>query len=95
MIQPVYCRHILAYAPEKFTRFARVVFGADTAGAGLDALEALIRDCGLPTKLGQLEAKTPITPEILRAVADSSNIIKCNPRELTHDEIYDILTECL
>lgn len=95
VIQPVYCRHILADAPEKFTRFARVVFGADTAGAGLDALEALIRDCGLPTKLGQLEAKTPITPEILRAVADSSNIIKCNPRELTHDEIYDILTECL
>lgn len=95
VIQPVYCRHILADAPEKFTRFAQVVFGADTAGAGLDALEALIRDCGLPTKLGQLEAKTPITPEILRAVADSSNIIKCNPRELTHDEIYDILTECL
>lgn len=95
VIQPVYCRHILADAPEKFTRFARVVFGADTAEAGLDALEALIRDCGLPTKLGQLEAKTPITPEILRAVADSSNIIKCNPRELTHDEIYDILTECL
>lgn len=95
VIQPVYYRHILADAPEKFTRFAQAVFGADTAEAGLDELDKLVRDCGLPTKLGQLETTTPITSELLRAVADSSNIIKCNPRELTHDEIYDILTECL
>ena len=91
----MYYRHILADAPEKFTRFAQAVFGADTAEAGLDELDKLVRDCGLPTKLGQLETTTPITSELLRAVADSSNIIKCNPRELTHDEIYDILTECL
>lgn len=95
VIQPMYYRHILADAPEKFARFASVVFGVDTPEAGLDALESLIRDCGLPTKLDQLEVKTPITNEILRAVADSSNIIKCNPRTLTYDEIYEILTECL
>ena len=95
VIQPVYYRHIVGDAREKFTRFAQVVFGVDTAEAGLYALETLIVDCGLPTKLSQLEVKTPITDEILRAVADSSNIIKCNPRPLTHDEVYDILTECL
>lgn len=95
VIQPVYYRHILADAPEKFGRFAKAVFGVETAEAGLDALEALIRDCGLPARLSELEVKTPITDEILRAVADSSNIIKCNPRALTHDEIYEILTECL
>ena len=95
VIQPVYYRHILGDAREKFTRFAGEVFGAGTPEAGLDALDRLIRDCGLPTRLGQLEVSTPITDEFLRAVADSSNIIKCNPRELTHDEIYEILTECL
>ena len=95
VIQPVYYRHIVGDAREKFTRFAQVVFGVGTAESGLYALETLIVDCGLPTKLSQLEVKTPITDEILRAVADSSNIIKCNPRPLTHDEVYDILTECL
>ena len=95
VIQPVYYRHIVGDAREKFTRFAQVVFGVGTAESGLYALETLIVDCGLPTKLSQLEVKTPITDEILRAVADSSNIIKCNPRSLTHDEVYDILTECL
>ena len=33
--------------------------------------------------------------EVLRKVADSCNIIKCNPRELDHEEIYQILMECL
>ena len=36
-----------------------------------------------------------ITPEILRKVADTCNIIKSNPKELTRDEIYDILLECM
>ena len=31
VIQPVYYRHILKDAEEKFTRFAKAVFGADTA----------------------------------------------------------------
>lgn len=56
VIHPVYYRHIVKDAPEKFERFAK---------------------------------------EVLRKVADSCNIIKCNPRELDHEEIYQILMECL
>lgn len=95
VIQPVYCRHIVKDADGKFTRFAREVFGADSAEAGIDALNAFIKECGLPTKMGELKSRVAITPELLRQVADTSNIIKCNPRELTRDEIYDILCECL
>lgn len=95
VIQPVYYRHILKDAPEKFTRFAKVVFDADTAKAGLDALESLIKKCGLPTKMSQLKSTVEITPEVLRQTADTCNIIKCNPRELGRDEIYEILMECL
>ena len=36
-----------------------------------------------------------ITPEVLRKVADTCNIIKCNPRELARDEVYEILMECM
>lgn len=95
VIQPVYYRHILKDAEEKFTRFAKAVFGVDTAEEGLTALEDFIGECGLPTKMGQLHSRVEITPEVLRKVADTCNIIKCNPRELDREEIYQILTECL
>lgn len=95
VIHPAYYRHIVKDAQEKFTRFAREVFGMDTAEAGVEALAVLIKECGLPTKLGELKSRVEITPEILRKVADTSNIIKSGPRELSRDEIYEILCECL
>ena len=33
--------------------------------------------------------------ELLRQVADSCNVIACNPRKLSREEIYEILMECL
>lgn len=95
VIQPVYYRHILKDAEEKFTRMAQVVFGVKTAAEGLDALDALIHDCGLPTKMHELHSVVEITPELLRQVADTCNIIQCNPRALSRDEIYDILCACM
>ena len=95
VIHPVYYRHILPDAKDKFTRFAKEVFGVDTAKEGLDALAGFIKKCGLPTKLGELRSKARITPELLRHVADTCNIIKCNPRELDREEIYEILCECM
>ena len=95
VIQPAYYRHIVKDAPEKFTRFAKVVFDVDTAEAGIEALSDFIKACGLPTKMGELTSKVTITPEILRQVADTCNIIKCNPRTLDRDEIYEILMACM
>lgn len=95
VIHPAYYRHIVKDAEEKFTRFAKEVFGKETAKEGIEALSAFIRECGLPTKLTELKSKTEITPEILRKVADTSNIIKCGLRELSRDEIYEILKECM
>ena len=95
VIQPVYYRHIVKDAQDKFTRFAKEVFGADTAEEGLDALEAFIKEAGLPVKLSELKSKVEIRPEILRKVADTCNIIQCNPRKLDREEIYQILCECL
>lgn len=95
VIHPAYYRHIVKDAPEKFTRFAKEVFGVDAAEAGVDALEDFIRECGLPTKMSQLKSTVEITPEVLRQVADTCNIIKTGPRELDREEIYQILMECL
>ena len=95
VIHPAYYRHIVRDAEEKFTRFAREVFAVQTAEEGIEALACFIRECGLPAKLRELKSRVEITPEVLRKVADTCNIIKCNPRELSRDEIYDILLECL
>lgn len=95
VIHPAYYRHIVKDAPDKFARFAETVFGVDTAEAGVEALADFIRECGLPTKMSQLTSRVEITPEVLRQVADNCNIIKCGPRELNRDEIYEILMECL
>lgn len=95
VIHPAYYRHIAKDAEEKFARFGQEVFGVDTAEKAVEALADFIRECGLPTKMSELRSKTEITPELLRNVADSCNIIKSNSRELSHDEIYDILMECM
>ena len=95
VIQPAYYRHILKDAEEKFTRFSKEVFHESTGQKGLEALEKLIQDCGLPTKLTELKSKVDITFEVLRQIADTCNIITCNPRVLNREEIYQILCECM
>lgn len=103
VIHPVYYRHIYKSAVPKFARFARNVWGIDPAGkteeeaaqAGILALEAFILECGLPTKLSQLRSRAEITPALLRQVADSCNLLPNGYKQLTHDEVYDILMECL
>ncbi|MDO4383699.1 MAG: iron-containing alcohol dehydrogenase [Eubacteriales bacterium] len=95
VIQPVYYRHIVNDAREKFTRFAKVVFDVETAEQGLDALENFVKECGLPTKMSELQSKVEITEEVLHQVAETCNVIKSNPRELDREEIYQILRECM
>ena len=95
VLHPVYYRHIVKDAETKLEKFGKEVFGVDTAEAAVEALADFIKECGLPTKMGELKSKVEITPEILRKVADICNIIKCGPRELGRDEIYDILMECM
>ncbi len=65
------------------------------AQAGIKALAGFIQECGLPTKLSQLRSKTEITPELLRQVADSINLLPNGYKQFTHDEIYEILMECI
>ena len=95
VIHPAYFRFLCPYAKEKFTRFAQVVFGKETAEEGIDALSAFIQECGLPTKMGQLQSKVEITPALLRQVADSCNLIQTNPHPLIREDVYQILQACL
>lgn len=63
-----------------------------TAALGIDALEAFIREIGLPTRWSEMG----ITDErVLRAAADTCFITPGCCRRLTRDEIFEILKECM
>ena len=95
VLHPAYYRHIVKDAPEKFARLGKVVFGVEGAEAAVDALAAFIQECGLPVRLSQLKSRVEITPDLLRQVADSVNLLPNGPRQLTRGEVYSILMECL
>ncbi len=95
VIHPAYYRHILKDAEEKFARLGRAAFGTDGAQAAVEALADFIKACGLPTRMGQLRSRVEITPQVLRQVADTCNLVETGPRTLSRDEIYEILMECM
>lgn len=109
VIHPVVYRHLYRDNLDKFVSFAVNVWHIDpegktkeeTALAGIDALAAFIRKIGLPTTLTELKAGMnhstgdPTDQQLLRKVADSTIITPGCARQMSHDEIYEILTECL
>lgn len=98
VIHPVLYRHIYKSGITRFARFARNVWHVEPgeneeaeARAGIEALAAFIKEIGLPTTFAQLGIPADTD---LRAVADSANITAGCCKQLTHEEIYDILLEC-
>ena len=98
VIHPVLYRHIYKSGTARFTRWAQNVWGIAPKGsdgetaAGIDALAAFIKEIGLPTSFAEL--CIPADTDF-RAVVDSTNITAGCCKKLTHDEIYEILQECL
>ncbi|MBR1811398.1 MAG: iron-containing alcohol dehydrogenase [Clostridia bacterium] len=91
VIHPVLYRHIYKSAPERFARFAKNVWGKNTAEEGVDALADFIKEIGLPTTFSEMNIPTDTD---FRAIAQSTVITPGCCKRLTADEIYEILTEC-
>ncbi len=80
-------------------RFATNVWGISADGktdeelalAGIKALEDFINEIGLPKTLRELGIEVK---SILPEIAQSCNISAGSYRQLTHEEILDILNEC-
>ena len=93
-----YYRHIAPHGLHKFARFATEVWGIsaegrpqeELAGAGIDALEAFCKACGVVTSLRELGA----TEEMLPKIAESALILDGGYKKLTSGEILDILKAC-
>lgn len=100
IIHPKLYRHIYKENISKFARFAVEVWKVDAtslspeevAEKGIEELDKFIKEIGLPTTLAELGITDK---EMLRKVADSSNITAGCAKQLSHDEIYEILIECM
>lgn len=100
VIRPVLYRHIYKDAAERFAHFAETVWGIsaegktadETALAGIQALADFIREIGLPINFKELGIQAD--DAMLRAVADSTNIMAGCCKKLNADEIFEILKEC-
>lgn len=98
VIHPTLYRHLLDAGKVQLARMATNVWGVqgatveETAARGIDALEAFIREIGLPTRWSEMG----ITDEqVLRAAADTCFITPGCCRQLSRDEIFEILEECM
>lgn len=99
VIQPAYYRSVYKNEVYKFARFARVVMGITEEGndekialKGIEALEQLIKDANLATTFTKLGYE--LTEDVARIVSQTCGISKTGPRELTREEIYELLMSC-
>ena len=92
VLHPTLYRHIYKSAEDKFNRWAQEVWLVQNAEDGIDALEDLIREVGLPTTL--TEMGITLNDETRRAIADSTVITPGCCKQMTADELYEILKEC-
>ena len=98
VIHPTIYRHLLNEGKEKLARMAKEVWGVEgatleeTAAKGIDALEAFIKEIGLPTHWNEMG----ITDDnALRAAADTCFLTPGCCKQFTRDEIFEALKECM
>lgn len=99
VIQPAYYRAVYKGDISKFARFSRVIMEIhdkdseeNIALKGIEALEKLIKEAQLSTTFTELGYE--LTEDIARTVSQTCEISKTGPRELTREEIYELLLRC-
>lgn len=92
VLHPVLYRHIYKNAEEKFRRWAQEIWLVQDADEGIDFLANFIREEGLPTTF--TEMGITLDDDIIRAIAESTVITPGCCKQLTADEIVEILEMC-
>ena len=99
VIQPAYYRAVYKGDISKFARFSRVIMEIhdkdseeNIALKGIEALEKLIKEAQLSITFTELGYE--LTEDIARTVSQTCEISNTGPRELTREEIYELLLRC-
>ena len=94
-VSPAYYRHIMPYGLERFARFARAVWEVpvegrapeELAAAGIDALEAWMREIGCVMGISELG----VTDDMLEGIADATFIMEGGYKVLSREDVLSIL----
>ncbi|PNV64522.1 NADH-dependent alcohol dehydrogenase [Rubneribacter badeniensis] len=94
-VSPAYYRHIMPHGLEKFARFARTVWEVSVEGrtpeelaaAGIDALEAWMREIGCVMSVAELG----VTDDMLEGIADATFIMEGGYKVLAREDVLSIL----
>ena len=90
-VSMAYYRRAMQFGRAKFERFARNVWGVDTAEAGLEALKAWMIEIGLPLTISELGA----TETMINDIVSTTNIFPAGYMDLTPKDVREILRESL
>lgn len=98
VLHPVLYRHMMPEANKQFARMATEVWGIDSAGkseeelaaAFVDALEAFIREIGLPSSFAEMG----ITDADFKAIADTTILTGGCAKKFSREELLEVLEEC-
>ena len=98
VLHPVLYRHMMPEANKQFARMATEVWGIDPAGkseeelaaAFVDALEAFIREIGLPSSFAEMG----ITDADFKAIADTTILTGGCAKKFSREELLEVLEEC-
>ena len=90
-VSMAYYRRAMQNGRAKFERFARNVWGVDSAEAGLEALKAWMIEIGLPLTISELGA----TEAMINDIVSTTNIFPAGYLDLTPDDVREILRESL
>ncbi|MCU0492114.1 MAG: iron-containing alcohol dehydrogenase [Chloroflexaceae bacterium] len=97
----IFLPHVMSFnssvVPDRYVRIAHALgvdtagMGqADTIGAGIQAVRALMRDCGLPMRLRDVDVPESALPAIAELALTDAAIFN-NPRPADTDDLMDLL----
>ncbi len=86
-----YYRRAMEKGRAKFERFAKNVWGVNTAEEGLEALKSWMVEIGLPLTITEIGA----TPEMIDGIVSTTEIFPAGFLDLTPEDIKEILKESI
>ena len=86
-----YYRRAMEKGRAKFERFAKNVWGVNTAEEGLEALKNWMLELGIPTTITEIGA----TPEMIEGIVSTTEIFPAGYLDLKPEDIKEILKESL
>lgn len=100
VLHPALYRHMLPEANGQFARLATEVWNIEPegkspealAGAFVDALAAFVKEIGLPTTFTEMGISADTD---YKAVADTTTLTGGCCKKFTHEELWDVLKECI